>query len=391
MSLSVCSGVVSPDGGVPGDAVMFTMSYVNRDGMALGIAVQAHRDDPAGLTMAERTVREWGAALRSRRLVVADTAPLCWGGARALDMISKAVARGSGPVYVLGRPVAGPSVADGLRRAGAVFADDPDTIPDGAQVVIPAHGAGTRAHAAARGWKVVDATCPLVSAAHTDASVYADRGDTVALIGRQEHAALPALAEQAGDAGRVVQTVADARALPVPDAERLSFVVEPGMPVEEAMPIVTALRDRYPRLAGHHLDVLCEAASDRSETVAAIASAGDLTLIVTGDTGDTDTRAVHARASRAAQTTGARVRVVTGLSGLRPEDLATATTIGLIATLTAPEGLDRQVIHALSGLGPLSVRRRGMRTRPDGTGTVTFDRHHDARHHDVHSEVPAQV
>ncbi|WP_192809800.1 hypothetical protein [Actinomadura rudentiformis] len=378
---------------------MFTVSYVNRDGTPSGVAVQAHRDDAAGLTVAERTVREWSEALRSRRLLVADTAPLCWGGARALDVISKAVRRGSAPVYVLGRPASSPSVAGGLRRAGAVFTDDLDTIPDGAQVVIPAHGAGTqaRAHAAARGWNVVDATCPLVSAAHNDASVYADRGDTVAVIGRQEHAALPPLAEQAGDAGRVVHTVADAQALPVPDAERLSFVIEPGLPVEEAMPIVTALRDRHPRLAGHHLDTLCEAVSDRSETVAAIASASDLTLIVCADTGDADARAVHAQASRAAQATGAQVRMVTGLSGLCLEDLATATTIGLITTLTAPECLDRQVIDVLSGLGPLSSRRRGVRTRPDDTGTVTIDRHHSASHHDVRSplptlgEAPAQV
>jgi 4-hydroxy-3-methylbut-2-en-1-yl diphosphate reductase len=337
------------------DAVAFVVSYLDPKGHAVGLAAVAHRDDVAGLAVADAAVREWSAVPRTRRVLLTDVDPYCRGARRALDMVEYALRMGHGRVYVVGQPAFGSQVLASLEHRGVVLVDDLDQVPDEATVVFPAHGVTlrVRAEVAARGLRVVDATCPLVSGGHAEIRRFADRGDTVVLIGHPSHAAVAPFAGQAAEQVVIVHDVGDVEALGIPDSSRLSYIVEPGMVVEDAAEVVAALRRRYPKARGAHPDRWCYAASDRAETVRAVATACDVTLVLgTAGTGDVRNLAELARAN------GTTVHTIAEVGDLRPGMLAEATTVGLVSSISTPPGLGDDVVEVLSGLGPLSVVRR---------------------------------
>jgi 4-hydroxy-3-methylbut-2-enyl diphosphate reductase len=344
----------------PPNGVMFAVSYLDRDGAAGGFAVAAHQDDEAGKAVASAAAREWMGVARSRRLVLDDGAPLCWGGQRALRLMGRSAADPAA-AYVLGRPVADPESLYRLQSTGALFNADAGTVPDGAHVVIPAHGAtpAQRSEAAARGLRVTDGTCPLVAAAQADAAAYADRGDLVVVIGRAGNAAVPSLTAQAHGAVAVAQTPDAVPLLQWADGDRVSFVIDPGMPAMDALPVLAALRARFPRVRGHHLDVMCAHSTDRLHAVSSIAAESDLLLIIAGNGDDAGTRHMARIADRA----GTRHQVIRRLADVSPRLLREATALGLATALSAPAGLADQLLTALAGLGPLSVRRRNVHTR----------------------------
>jgi 4-hydroxy-3-methylbut-2-enyl diphosphate reductase len=315
------------------DGILFTVSYLDRRGVAGGFALMAHQDDAARIVAAQEAATRWRALLRSRRLLVADVPALCWGGRRALRLIKE-------PAVSLGQPA-------GAAEMASVA--DLDLMPDDATIALPAHGAtlAARAEIAARGIRVIDATCPLVAAAQADAAARAADSDLVVVIGDAEHAATSVLAEHAGDSAVIVSCPEEVAGLACRWSSRVSFVIEPGMSAERAMPVLRALRARFPRLHGHHLDALCDATSDREQTIASVAAASELVLVLGADE----------------RITGTPVRVITRLSDLDPSLLNDVTVVGLVTGLSADPALSREVIASVSGLGPLSVRRRGTRTR----------------------------
>ncbi len=346
---------VEASGSAAGDSVLFACSYLDREGNTTGFAVAAGSGDRVGASAAKRTVGEWWQVLRSRRLVIADSDPWCGGAHRAVQAVRQAGV-GAGRLWMVGGAAA---VADhpGVRAVSGV-----EQVPDGGVLVLGAHGAPApvAAQAVARGLAVVDATCPLVARVCADVRRYAARGDTVLLIGRSAHAVAATYLGQAPGGVVLVGDLAGARALSVPDPERVSFVVETGMVDRDAMAVLAVLRARFPRLRGHHFDALCHAASDRAATVGAVAVGADV-LLVLGRGEDPDSQAVAAAASEG----GTATHFVDGLSRLRPEWLASATTVGLVRARSAPPLLADQVREALSGLGPLSVVRRTTTTRAD--------------------------
>lgn len=327
--------------------VMFAVSYLDRYGRPGGYALVA---DAYQEKRAEEIARRWMRVLRSRRLTIADLPALCWGGQRAQAMIAEAE-----PNYVVGRPV---SAGDG------VIVTDLDGVPDGARVALPAQGASlaVRAEAAARGMRVTDATCPLVAAVHADAAGYASRGDTVVVIGDPAHAATRVLAEQAGGARIIISDAGDVRDLTGVGSDQVSFVIDPAMRTEQALAILALLRRRFPHLRGHHFDVLCDAASDRARTIESVAAASELMLVVTRDQ-DSVTRGQDS----VTRDQDAGWTPVRRLADLTADLLEPITSVGLASTLSAPPGLADEVVRALSGLGPLTIRRRRVTTREDVT------------------------
>ncbi|KAB2351738.1 4-hydroxy-3-methylbut-2-enyl diphosphate reductase [Actinomadura rudentiformis] len=323
-----------------GEGLLYTTTYLTKDGHAEGFGVAAHCDDPAALATARETMDVWSRTPRMRRVLVSGVEPRCMGATRALRTMEETGRRG--PAYVIGRP----PEADGL-----IEIDDLSEVPDGGTVVFPAHGVplGVRAEAAARGLRVVDATCPLVTEALGELRRFADRGDTVVIVGRRDHRAIGSFTGQAPDDTVLVENEEDIRHLDLP--ERISYVVETGMAADEAARLVTALRARYPLARGPHPDGWCYAASDRADTVRAIAEAADLMLIC-GDRDSADAREL------AGLTTGTPTQTLADLADLDPVGLADAATIGLAVALPAKPRLTAAVIQALAGLGPLSVVRR---------------------------------
>jgi 4-hydroxy-3-methylbut-2-en-1-yl diphosphate reductase len=356
------NALAQPEPGVGGNGILMALSWVDRRGACAGIGVVAHQDDTSGMALAEQTMAEWARLLRSRRLLIADAPPQCWGGRRTLDLIwRKLRATRSRRVFVIGIPLASAAELDGLRRSGVVFVAGLDEVPDGATVMYPAHGAAlpVRAEAAARGLTVLDTTCPRLSPVLTDAARYGARGDAVAVIGRAGDAALPTVLSHAGPTAVVVEDTAGVCDIPSPASGGISFVIEPGVSADAAMPAVKALRSRFPSLRGHHFDALCEAAADRAGTIAAVAAASEVMLVLTGTRHDDDLQTV-------ARSCGAHpdVRPVTAPTDIDVDALAPATTIGIAATRSAPASLPTEVQRALSGMGPISVRHRQQSTDP---------------------------
>ncbi|WP_158718658.1 hypothetical protein [Streptomyces griseus] len=187
--------------------------------------------------------------------------------------------------------------------------------------------------------------------------MYARRGDTVVLVGESE-AAVAALKAEGPDHTVIVRSAVEAAALDVPRPERISFVVQPGLPAEEAMPVLAALRERFPLLRGHHFDALCHRSSDRT-AAASVASTGADVALVLGEPADADS----ARLARACLPAH-RTRIVDRLDQVGPGLIESATTIALVPARTAPARLASAVERALTGLGPLTVISRSVSSRP---------------------------
>ncbi|MEU3592527.1 hypothetical protein [Streptomyces filamentosus] len=292
----------------PGTAKVYTASYVDRAGQAVGFAIGAHANEAH---LASDAVARWCRALRSRRLVVADIERPCL----CLDF----------------------SPPRGRRTVLLPQARGDRSVPP------PPHGQPRQ--------------CPAALMSLEDTRTYAQRGDTVVLVGESE-VAVAALKAEGPDHTVVVRSAVEAAALDVPRPERISFVVQPGLPAEDAMPVLAALRERFPLLRGHHFDALCHRSSDRT-AAASVASTGADVALVLGEPADADS----ARLARACLPAH-RTRIVNRLDQVGPGLIESATTIALVPARTAPARLASAVEQALTGLGPLTVISRSVSSRP---------------------------
>jgi 4-hydroxy-3-methylbut-2-en-1-yl diphosphate reductase len=340
-----------------GGATVFVATCQQRDGTTAAVAAAASGADRMAVAAARSAVDEWSAVFGTRRLLTAMS-PWCSGATRALNEARRAVA-GRRTVHVCGRLAADPDSFAVLAEQGAVFVGSLDDIPAGGTVLFPAHGvaAEVRAAAAARGLEIIDATCPLVAWAQAEARKFAERGDDIVLVGQPDYAAVPGIAGQAPGKVSVVSSPASTAALRVADPRRVSYLLQPGVPVEDTVPVTAALRSRFPVLHGPHPDGFCYAASDRAETVRAIAAACDVMLIL-GEADSPDTRQLSALA----RGRGTRTHVIRRPGDLAPPVLSGAGIVGLAESQSASSALASEVTMALSGLGPLSITSRRVST-----------------------------
>lgn len=355
-------------------AALFVTSSLHRDGAGTAIGAAAAGVDAIAVAAARAAVDEWSAVVSSRRLLAA-VSPWCDGARRAAELAAQAVAGAPGPVYVLGELAGSPQARAELEAAGAVFTGNVADIPNGATLLIPAHGAAPSvlAQAADQGLRIIDATCPLVAGLQAEARRLAERGDQIVLIGQPGHAVVPGLTGQAP--GQIELTGSGSPAgtggLTGLDPRRVSYLLQPGIPVEEGATVAAALRSRFPALRDPDPDAFCYAASDRAETVRAVAAASDLVLVL-GDAADPDTRQLATLARGADSATSARhglprggggkVQVISDPAAIMPSWLAGTAAVGLAESTSARPGLASEVTRALSGIGPLSVTTRRVTT-----------------------------
>lgn len=335
-----------------GQAVLFVTSYVTRNGMAAGLAAAANSRDVDALAEAERAVSAWSTVLRTRRVLRAATDALCPGARRALDMARKAA---EDQYYVYGE-------LPGWNGPPLVSVNKLADVPRGAYIFFPAHGVATtvRADAEALGLQLIDATCPLVQAAQAAVRDFAADGDMVAVIGRPHHAVTDGLIGQAPQRAVLVRTTADVR--DYIGASGVSYVLQPGTPVEELAPIAGVLHDRYQGRAAHP-DGWCYAASDRAAVIGRVARESELLLVI-GDPGSADAATVTRLAS------GTEVQVIADACEIRPNWVDGAATVGLAETVDARPRVAEQVISVLSGLGPVSVAEVRQVTRTSAMEAV---------------------
>lgn len=341
-------------------AALFVTTALHRDGTATAIGAAADSVDGLAMAAARGAVEEWSAVTGTRRLLGA-VSPWCPGAQQALHAARQAAA--AGPVYICGQLMASPQAWAELEKDGAVCASSLSDIPNEATVLIPAHGAppAVRAEATERGLTIIDATCPLVAGVQAECRHFADRGDQVVLIGQDGLAVLPSIMGEAPGRAILAETRAGAGAVQVSDPRRVSYLLAPGVPVEDTGVATAALRSRFPALRGPDPDGFCYAASDRAETIRTMAASCDMVLVL-GHEDDTDTRQL----THLARSSHAKANVIGDVTGILPSWLAGTSAIGLAESTCAPPALAGQVTQALSGLGPLSVTRRVVTTEVTG-------------------------
>jgi 4-hydroxy-3-methylbut-2-enyl diphosphate reductase len=352
--------------------VLFVTSCLHPDGTATGIGAAAAAQDGRAVVAARAVVEEWSAVIAPRRLT-GTGAVWCEGAAGALKQARRAVAGSAAPVYIYEWLAAGAVDRRELEAAGAVFVTSLNEVPAGATLVLPGHGVppSVRAGALERRLALVDATCPLVAAVQSQIRQFTGDGDRVAVVGPADHAVSGSLTGQAPGRTIGVESIAAASTTAAGDPRRVSYVLQPGIPVEAAAPITGALRSRFPGLHEPDPATFCYAASDRAETVRSIASTADVVLVL-GQAEHPDTRLVTGMIRDG----HAKAQVVCAAEQVTASWLAGSTAIGVVQTATAPAGLAGILTRALAGLGPLSVTERHVWTRVERPGQPPHEPSH---------------
>lgn len=288
------------------------------------------------------------------QVLLANPRGFCAGVDRAIEIVDRLLDAFGAPVYVRHEVVHNRFVVDGLRKRGAIFVDELDEVPDGATVVFSAHGVSqaVRSEGGKRGLKVYDATCPLVTKVHIEVQQHCRAGRDVLMIGHAGHPEVEGTLGQ-WDAGNcnggqihLVETVADARDVPVRDPQRLAFVTQTTLSVDDTREIIAALEARFPNIVGPRRDDICYATQNRQDAVRRLANQCDLVLVV-GSPNSSNSNRLRELAEKA----GIPAQLIDGADDVRPEWLHGKHSIGLTAGASAPERLVQDVVARLCELG----------------------------------------
>ncbi len=288
------------------------------------------------------------AAHRSIRVILAKPRGFCAGVERAIEIVERALKKYGRPVYVRHEIVHNKRVVEDLRAKGAVFVEELDEIPVGAVTIFSAHGVSEDVdqEARRRDLPVIDATCPLVSKVHKQGQRYAEKGFEVILIGHEGHP------EVEGTRGRIpggvllVSSVADVNALRVHDPEKVSYVTQTTLSVDDTKEIIEALQRRFPSIVGPNVRDICYATQNRQSAVRDLASQVDLLLVVGAANSSNSNRLREIGADM-----GVPSYLINDATELRASWLEGVETVGLTAGASAPETLVQEVVDRLRQLG----------------------------------------
>jgi len=259
------------------------------------------------------------------------------------------------PVYVRHEIVHNKVVVDDLRARGAVFVEDTREIPAGATAVFSAHGISptVRKEAAARGLMTLDATCPLVSRVHAAVLRYAARGYTILFVGHAGHPEVEGVMGEAPDQVRLIQTIADASRVEVPDEGRVAYATQTTLSLDDVSAIVDTLRARFPSMVGPESGDVCYATQNRQEAVLALVSQhGAEVVLVLGSPNSSNSN----RLREVAESAGARAYLLGRADELQADWLAGANRVGVSAGASTPEHLVQGLVERLRTLGATDVQ-----------------------------------
>jgi 4-hydroxy-3-methylbut-2-enyl diphosphate reductase len=279
---------------------------------------------------------------------LANPRGFCAGVDRAIEIVERALDVHGPPVYVLHEIVHNRCVLERLAARGAVFVERLDDVPAGAVTIFSAHGVSDAVVAAgrARGLRVIDATCPLVTKVHVQAQRYASEGRRVILIGHEGHPEVEGTRGRIEGEVTVVSTVAEVEALAVAHPDRLAYVTQTTLSMDDTRAVIDALVRRFPEIRGPELKDICYATQNRQNAVRRIAADVDVLLVVGSENSSNSNRL--AELGRRA---GVASHLIDGAQQIRPEWLAGARSVGVTAGASAPEILVQQVIDRLRELG----------------------------------------
>ncbi len=297
-------------------------------------------------------LQAWARAAIDRHVLLAAPRSFCAGVERAIEVVERALATHTPPVYVRRQIVHNSHVVADLERRGAVFVGELDEVPAGAVTVLSAHGVspGVRAEAGERGLQVIDATCPLVAKVHNEVRRFAARDNTVLLIGHHDHEEVVGTRGEAPENVIVVAGPEEAATVQVPDHRRVAYTMQTTLAVEEAMRTVDVLQGRFPELTGPRKDDICYATTNRQHAVRAIAARSELVLVL----GSQNSSNSH-RLAEVAEAAGARAELIEDPTAVDLDWLAGTTRVGITAGASAPPHLVDDLVWCLSGLGQTTV------------------------------------
>jgi 4-hydroxy-3-methylbut-2-enyl diphosphate reductase len=287
------------------------------------------------------------------RVVLANPRGFCAGVDRAIEIVEIALERFGPPIYVRHEIVHNRHVVAGLRAKGAIFVDDPDQVPPGARLIFSAHGVSPAVSAAseARGLRVVDATCPLVTKVHVEARRLAKQGAEIVLIGHAGHVEVEGTMGQAPEHMHLVQSVEDVEALEVRDPTRLGCVTQTTLSVDDTRDILDALVRRFPEISLPRKDDICYATQNRQNAVKELTADCEVVIVVGAPESSNSNRLVEL-----ADKSGARAYLVQSADDIAAAWLEGVRAVGVTAGASAPEVLVSDVVRRLEALAPSGAR-----------------------------------
>ncbi len=281
-------------------------------------------------------------------LHLANPRGFCAGVDRAIEIVERAINKYGAPVYVKHEVVHNKYVVDDLKAKGAIFIEDLDDVPVGKTLIYSAHGVSlqVRTDAKKRKLRVFDATCPLVSKVHAEVIRHRKQGLEVIMIGHKGHPEVEGTMGQASSGILLVESIDDVTKLVVADPEKLAYVTQTTLSVDDAAKIVEALILKYPKIKVPAKEDICYATQNRQDAVKSLAEHCDL-IVVVGSSNSSNSN----RLREVAETKGVRAFLIDNAADLKTEWLDGVTKVGVTAGASAPEVLVSAVVERLRSLG----------------------------------------
>jgi 4-hydroxy-3-methylbut-2-enyl diphosphate reductase len=292
------------------------------------------------------------ASAAPRRVLLAAPRGYCAGVDRAVQTVERALERYGAPVYVRKEIVHNKHVVEELSKRGAIFVEQETEVPEGEMVVFSAHGVAPAVHenAAARNLRTIDATCPLVTKVHVSARRFAADGYTIVMIGHEGHEEVEGTTGEAPDSIVLVQTVEEVAGLEVSDPERVAFITQTTLSVDETSEIIAALRAKFPAIVSSKTDDICYATTNRQIAVKQLARECELVLVIGSTNSSNSNRLVEV-----AREHGAASHLIDNYTQVREEWLDGVETVGITSGASAPEELVASLVELFRERGAEDV------------------------------------
>jgi 4-hydroxy-3-methylbut-2-enyl diphosphate reductase len=282
------------------------------------------------------------------RILLAAPRGYCAGVDRAVQTVEHALKLHGAPVYVRKEIVHNKHVVRQLRERGAIFVDEVTEIPEGAVTVFSAHGIApsVRTGAQARGLRTIDATCPLVTKVHVEATRFAEQGYTIVLVGHAGHEEVEGTMGEAPERILLVQDEGDVERLEVEDPERVAFVTQTTLSVDETTAIVARLRERFPSIVGPRTEDICYATTNRQAAVRQMAPSCDLMLVIGSRNSSNSVRLVEV-----ARACGTEAHLIDSSGEVHEEWLTGRRVVGISSGASAPDELVQELLDYFRARG----------------------------------------
>jgi 4-hydroxy-3-methylbut-2-enyl diphosphate reductase len=287
-----------------------------------------------------------------QKLLLAAPRGYCAGVDRAVQTVERALEIHGAPVYVRKEIVHNKHVVEQLSERGAIFVEEQTEVPEGAVCVFSAHGVApsVRAGAEERGLRTIDATCPLVTKVHREASRFAAEGYTIILIGHDGHEEVEGTMGEAPEQMVLVQSEQDVDELEIEDSEPLAYVTQTTLAVDETSSIIARLRTRFPRIVGPRTDDICYATTNRQTVVKQMASDCDLMLVIGSRNSSNSLRLVEV-----ARGCGTEAHLIDKAGEVQEEWLQGKRVVGISSGASAPENLVQELVGYFRTLGVTDI------------------------------------